>query len=69
MVTSHMNQTIRFWRDLLGMRLLAGLGQPGHRHYFFDIGRGDMIAFFEWPGAEKIPEKDHGVPVTGPIAF
>ena len=28
-----------------------------------------MIAFFEWPGAEKIPEKDHGVPVKGPVAF
>lgn len=35
MATGDMDRTIRFWRDLLGMRLVAGLGQPGYRHYFF----------------------------------
>ncbi len=30
MVTQDMDMTIRFWRDLLGMRLVAGLGRPGH---------------------------------------
>lgn len=69
MVTGDMDRTIRFWRDLLGMRLVAGLGGKGYRHYFFEISDRDMIAFFEWPGAENIPEKDHGVPVTGPFAF
>ena len=28
-----------------------------------------MIAFFEWPHVEPVPEKDHGVPVKGPFAF
>ena len=28
-----------------------------------------MIAFFEWPGAAPLPDKDHGVPVKGPVAF
>ncbi|SPD74669.1 Glyoxalase/bleomycin resistance protein/dioxygenase [uncultured Desulfobacterium sp.] len=69
MVTSNMDMTIRFWRDLLGMRLVAGLGRPGYRHYFFEITDHDMIAFFEWADVEKIPEKDHGVPVKGPLAF
>ncbi len=69
MATCDMAQTIRFWRDLLGMRLVAGLGRPGYRHYFFEISPHDMIAFFEWPEVEKIPEKDHGVPVKGPFAF
>lgn len=69
MVTNDMKKTIRFWRDLLGMRLIAGLGRPGYRHYFFEISDHDMIAFFEWPHAEPIPEKDHGVPVKGPVAF
>jgi catechol 2,3-dioxygenase-like lactoylglutathione lyase family enzyme len=69
MATCNMETTIRFWRDLLGMRLIAGLGRPGYRQYFFEISEHDMIAFFEWPGAEPIPEKDHGVPVKGPIAF
>ena len=69
MVTGDMDATIRFWRDLLGMRLVAGLGRPGYRHYFLEISAHDMIAFFEWPDVEKIPEKDHGVPVKGPFAF
>ena len=34
MATGDMDKTILFWRDLLGMRLVAGLGQPGYRHYF-----------------------------------
>lgn len=69
MATGDMTATIRFWRDLLGMRLVAGLGRPGYRHYFFEISATDMIAFFEWEGARPIPEKDHGAPVTGPVAF
>jgi len=69
MVTRDMDATIRFWRDLLGMRLVAGLGRPGYRHYFFEISAHDLIAFFEWPHVESIPEKDHGVPVKGPFAF
>lgn len=69
MVTRDMDLTIRFWRDLLGMRLVAGIGSPGYRHYFFEISPTDLIAFFEWPGAQPQPEKDHGAPVKGPIAF
>ena len=69
MVTGDMDATIRFWRDLLGMRLVVGLGHPGYRHYFFEIAENDMIAFFEWPGAQAIEEKDHGFPVRGPVAF
>lgn len=69
MATKDMAGTIRFWRDLLEMRLVAGLGRPGYRHYFFEISDHDMIAFFEWPQVENIPEKDHGVPVKGPFAF
>ncbi|MEZ4484531.1 MAG: VOC family protein [Syntrophotaleaceae bacterium] len=45
MVTGDMDATIRFWRDLLGMRMIAGLGKPGFRHYFFEIAANDMIAF------------------------
>ena len=69
LATGDMDATIRFWRDLLGMRLVAGLGRPGYRHYFFEISEHDMIAFFEWPRVEPIAEKDHGVPVAGPYAF
>jgi len=69
MATGDMDKTIRFWRDLLGMRLVAGLGQPGYRHYFFQISNSDLIAFFEWPGTEPVSKKDHGQPVKGPFIF
>lgn len=69
MATGDMDATIRFWRDLLGMRLVAGLGKPGYRHYFFEISPGHHIAFFEWPGVEPVPERDHGQPAAGPVVF
>ncbi|MBI5639159.1 MAG: VOC family protein [Nitrospirae bacterium] len=69
MATGDMDGTIRFWRDLLGMRLVAALGRPGYRHYFFEISEKDMIAFFEWPGITPAAEKEHGRPVSGPFVF
>jgi catechol 2,3-dioxygenase-like lactoylglutathione lyase family enzyme len=51
------------------MRLVAGLGQPGYRHYFFQISETDLIAFFEWTGIEPVVRKEHGSPVNGPFIF
>lgn len=68
-VTGDMDTTIRFWRDLLCMRLVVGIGQPGYRHYFFEISPCCMVAFFEWPDVGPVPEKEHGVPVRGKVAF
>ncbi len=69
LVTSKMDETIRFWRDLLGMRLVAGRGKPGYRQYFFEISENSLLSFIEWSGAEPIQEKDAGQIVKGPIAF
>jgi catechol 2,3-dioxygenase-like lactoylglutathione lyase family enzyme len=69
MATGDMDSTICFWRDLLGMRLVAGLGKPGYRHYFFQISDTDLIAFFEWSGVKPVEKKDHGEPVKGPYIF
>lgn len=69
MATGDMDKTIRFWRDLLGMRLVAGLGRRGYRHYFFQISDTDLIAFFEWTGVKPVPNKAHGQPVSGPFIF
>lgn len=69
MATRDMDTTIRFWRDLLGMRLVAGLGKPGYRHYFFQISDTDLLAFFEWSTVEPVAKKDHGAPTTGPFVF
>ncbi|MBI5632106.1 MAG: VOC family protein [Nitrospirae bacterium] len=69
MATGDMDSTIRFWRDLLGMRLVAGLGQLGYRHYFFEISDTCAIAFFEWPSVRPVQEKEHGQMVSGPFVF
>jgi catechol 2,3-dioxygenase-like lactoylglutathione lyase family enzyme len=69
LATGNMDETIRFWRDLLGMRLVAGLGKPGYRQYFFQVSDRDMVAFFEWPGVNPVEEKEHGRPAAGPFAF
>lgn len=69
MATGDMDRTIRFWRDLLGMSLIIGMGKPGYRHYFFEISGTDTIAFFEWPDIVPVPEKEHGRPAKGPFAF
>ena len=69
MATGDMDKTVRFWRDLLGMRLVAGLGQPGYRHYFFQISDNDLLAFFEWSGVQPVADKEHGRPVQGPFIF
>lgn len=69
MATGDMDRTIRFWRDLLGMRLVAGLGKLGYRHYFFQLSDTDLVAFFEWPDVKRVSKKDHGRPVRGPFIF
>lgn len=67
--TADMDMTIRFWRDLLEMRLVAGIGDQKFKHYFFELSNTDMVAFFEWPAVQKVVEKDHGVPVKGAFSF
>lgn len=47
LVTGDMDATVRFWRDLLGLPLVAGLGHAGYRQYFFAVSSVDTVAFFE----------------------
>jgi catechol 2,3-dioxygenase-like lactoylglutathione lyase family enzyme len=53
LMSSDMDRTISFYRDVLGMPLVKTIDFHNGRgkHYFFDIGGGDCIAFFEFPGA------------------
>lgn len=69
MATKNMDATLRFWRDLLGMPLVLGMGRPGYRNYFLEVSENTLITFFEWPDVEPAPEKDHGYPVSGPFIF
>ncbi len=52
LVTSDMDKTVRFYHGVLGMRLVASVMAGPMRHYFFEIGPENTIAFFEVKGAE-----------------
>ena len=67
-ITEDMEKTVRFYRDLLGMELAAGVGHDGYRHYFFRFGEA-QIAFFEYEGAQPMVRKFHGVKTESPLGF
>ena len=53
-----MKRTVDFYTGVLGMPLIKTIDLPrGHgQHFFFDIGNGDSLAFFWFPGApEAVP--------------
>ena len=64
LVCKDMAATVRFYRDILGMPLTKTIDLPGGmgQHFFFDIGNGDSLAFFWFPGA---PEAAPGVSAAG----
>jgi catechol 2,3-dioxygenase-like lactoylglutathione lyase family enzyme len=48
LVTTDMDATVRFWHGVLGARLVAHLGTESFRHYFFEFGPQQTVAFFEY---------------------
>jgi catechol 2,3-dioxygenase-like lactoylglutathione lyase family enzyme len=50
LVTNDMDATVRFYHGVLGARLVATIGTPGFRHYFFEFGPEQTVAFFEYAG-------------------
>src|SRR5437763_13918420 len=62
MVTPDMDATVRFYHGVLGMRLVASVMAGPMRHYFFELGPQNTIAFFEVKGTSTF-DKQAGVPV------
>jgi catechol 2,3-dioxygenase-like lactoylglutathione lyase family enzyme len=52
LVTPDMDATVRFYHGVLGARLVAHLGNEAFRHYFFEFGPEQTVAFFEYRGAK-----------------
>ena len=72
MATNDMDKTVRFYRDVLGMPLIATTGDRARgrsRHYFFQLGPQQTIAFFEWPGMLEEFHKPAGMPARGRVQF
>jgi len=55
LVCKDMARTVEFYRGVLGMPLIKTLDLPNGmgQHFFFDIGNGDSLAFFWFPGAPQ----------------
>lgn len=70
LVTTDMDATVRFYHGVLGARLVAHLGTPSFRHYFFEIGAQNTVAFFEYRNVELTPfAKPAGVPDPRAVQF
>jgi catechol 2,3-dioxygenase-like lactoylglutathione lyase family enzyme len=52
LVTPDMDTTVRFYHGVLGMRVVATVMAGPMRHYFFEIGPENTVAFFEVKGAD-----------------
>lgn len=54
LVCKDMQRTVDFYTNVLGMELSATLELPGGwQHFFFDMGGGNQLAFFYFPGARE----------------
>ncbi len=58
LISSDVERTVRFYQDVLGFpltELIENRDYPGSSHFFFDIGNGNLLAFFDFPGLEVGP--------------
>jgi catechol 2,3-dioxygenase-like lactoylglutathione lyase family enzyme len=67
LVTPDMDATVRFYAGVLGMRLVATTMAGPMRHYFFEIGPENTVAFFEIAGIETFAKPAGGPPPSFPI--
>jgi catechol 2,3-dioxygenase-like lactoylglutathione lyase family enzyme len=55
LISSDVERTVRFYQDVLGFpltELIENRDYPGSSHFFFDIGNGNLLAFFDFPGLD-----------------
>ncbi|HEY8473321.1 MAG TPA: VOC family protein [Natronosporangium sp.] len=58
LLSSDVERTVRFYQDLLGFPLteiFENRDYRGSNHFFFDIGNGNLLAFFDFPGLDLGP--------------
>ena len=66
LICSDVEQTIRFYQDLLGfplVELVENRDYRGSSHFFFDLGNKTLLGFFDFPGLglEPVVEAIGGV--------
>jgi len=58
LLSSDVERTVRFYQEVLEMPLtdiFENRDYPGSNHFFFDLGQGNLIAFFDFPGLDLGP--------------
>ena len=58
LLSSNVERTVRFYQDVLGFPLtdiFENRDYRGSNHFFFDLGHGNLLAFFDFPGLELGP--------------
>jgi catechol 2,3-dioxygenase-like lactoylglutathione lyase family enzyme len=58
LISSDVERTIRFYQDVVGFPLtevVENRDYPGSTHFFFDLGHGNLLAFFDFPGLDVGP--------------
>jgi catechol 2,3-dioxygenase-like lactoylglutathione lyase family enzyme len=58
LISSDVEKTVLFYQGLLGFpltELIENRDYPGSSHFFFDIGNGNLLAFFDLPGLDLGP--------------
>jgi glyoxylase I family protein len=60
-VCKDVEQTIRFYQDFLGfplVELVETRDYKGSSHFFFDLGNGNLLGFFDFPGHDHPPYEE-----------
>lgn len=61
LICSNVEQTIKFYQGILEFPLTELFGNrdyQGSTHFFFDVGNGNLLAFFDFPGLDLEPYKE-----------
>jgi glyoxylase I family protein len=60
-VCRDVEETIRFYQGFLGfplVELVENRDYTGSSHFFFDLGNGNLLGFFDFPGHDHEPYKE-----------
>ena len=76
LICSDIERTIQFYTEVLGFPLVAlfqNRDLPSSTHFFFDIGHGNLLAFFDFPEHPMPPAQEaiggmHHVAISVPPA-
>jgi catechol 2,3-dioxygenase-like lactoylglutathione lyase family enzyme len=58
LISSDVERTVRFYQEVLEFPLtevIENRDYPGSTHFFFDLGHGNLLAFFDFPGLDVGP--------------